>query len=71
MVKRNALIEHDQKIKDARELIRSTTGFTRRDAQKHLKRLLRERAEYIRLTNTQKGRAYADRKKAEAAKARR
>lgn len=52
MVKRNALIEHDQKIKDARELIHSTTGFTRRDAQKHLKRLLRERAEYIRLTNT-------------------
>ncbi len=52
MVKQNALIEHDQKIKDARELIRSTTGFTRRDAQKHLKRLLRERAEYIRLIKT-------------------
>lgn len=51
MAKQNALIEHDRKIQETRELIRTTNGFTKRDAYKYLKRLLKERAEYIRLTN--------------------
>ena len=49
MEKPNALIEHKQKIDAARELIEKSSGFVRRDAIKHLKRLEKERAEYIRL----------------------
>lgn len=49
MGKQNALIEHDKKIAAARELIKTSHGYVRRDAVKYLKRLERERAEYLRL----------------------
>ena len=47
MEKPSALIEHDRKIAATRALIEKSGGFVRRDAIKHLKRLEKEKAEYI------------------------
>lgn len=44
----NAIKDHDKKIAEARARIDKSTGCARRDAQKYLKRLLRERKEYYR-----------------------
>lgn len=46
MKKPDALTEHNKKIAEARARIDKSTGCARRDAQKYLKRLLRERKEY-------------------------
>lgn len=43
-----AINEHNEKITEARARIDKSTGCARRDAQKYLKRLLRERKEYYR-----------------------
>ena len=43
-----AINEHNGKIAEARARIDKSTGCARRDAQKYLKRLLRERKEYYR-----------------------
>nr|DAM16653.1 MAG TPA: hypothetical protein [Caudoviricetes sp.] len=43
-----AINEHNEKIVEARARIDKSTGCARRDAQKYLKRLLRERKEYYR-----------------------
>ena len=48
MKKPSALAEHNAKIAEARAWIDKSTGYARRDAQKYLKRLLREREEYYR-----------------------
>lgn len=49
MERPNALIEHKRKIAATRALIEKSSGFVRRDAIKHLKRLEKEKTEYIRL----------------------
>lgn len=49
MEKPSALTEHDRKIAAARALIKTSSGFTKKDAAKHLKRLEKEKAEYIHL----------------------
>ena len=43
-----AITEHNEKIAEARARVDTSTGYARRDAQKYLKRLLRERKEYYR-----------------------
>ncbi len=43
-----AINEHNEKIAEARARIDKSTGYARRDAQKYLKRLVREREEYYR-----------------------
>lgn len=42
----NTIKEHNEKIAEARARIEKSAGCARRDAQKYLKRLLRERKEY-------------------------
>lgn len=42
----NAIKDHDKKIAEAHARIDKSAGRARRDAQKYLKRLLRERKEY-------------------------
>lgn len=43
-----AINKHNEKIAEARARVDKSTGCARRDAQKYLKRLLRERKEYYR-----------------------
>lgn len=43
-----AINEHNAKIAEARARVDKSTGYAHRDAQKYLKRLLREREEYYR-----------------------
>lgn len=43
-----AINEYNEKITEARARIDKSAGCARRDAQKYLKRLLREREEYYR-----------------------
>lgn len=42
------LKEHDEKIRRTKYLIQHSSGFVKADAQKYLKRLLRERKEFLR-----------------------
>ena len=51
MEKLNALARHDAKIAETRKLIKDSSGFIKKDAKKHLNRLLREREEYLRWQN--------------------
>ena len=44
----SVLVEHEKKIRDARYLISHSSGFVKADAKKHLNRLLKEKAEYLR-----------------------